>query len=121
MLRHNVPILGDRCHKRCELPCCNAQFYCQQCFGYKALFYISFRCRLVQNEKNLTKETLFLVVKFVRSGKMSSLKAYKPFSVPMETVERCVKCFPFSRGVSKCAFRKHNCSTAEFRYELVQG
>jgi hypothetical protein len=53
--------------------------------------------------------------------KMSSLKAYKPFSVPKETLERCVKYFPFSRGVSQCAFRKRDSSTAEFRYELVQG
>jgi hypothetical protein len=69
--------------------------------------------------KNLTKEALFRAIKFVRSGKMCSLKAYKPFSVLKETLKRCEKCFRFSRGVSKCEFRKRNCSTAELRYERV--
>ena len=46
--------------------------------------------------KNWTKEAVFRAVKFVRSGKMSYLKASKPFSVPKETLERCVKCFLFS-------------------------
>jgi len=42
---------------------------------------------------------------------MSYLKASNPFSVPKETLERCVKYLLFPWGVSKCAFRKSKCST----------
>jgi hypothetical protein len=46
--------------------------------------------------KNWTKEALFSAVKYVRRGEMTYLKASKPFSVPKETVERCMKCLLFS-------------------------
>jgi hypothetical protein len=61
--------------------------------------------------KNWSKEAVCSAIRVVRSGEIGYLRASKYFSVPRGTLERYVKDISFSRGASRCAFRKKICST----------
>jgi len=62
--------------------------------------------------KKWSKEAMCRAVRFARSGETVYLRASKYFFVSRANSGEIRDVYiPFSRGASKCAFRKKNCST----------